>query len=418
MWWENNKPLICHGFKATLGSRGTWQHSEPHREVGLLGGNLSFQRENRVRGAESQWGSCTDLVLFMDRTESTEQHPNDGQVIITSSHMQTGISCLQTETKLWACHCSREACTRHGVQGCNNPVKPKRAANVTPPTPAKQQCCLPFGTKLSDSWGRGGRGHQFFNHWWKTMWLESPALIFSHYICPPAPQKTVWFGKSHMLKNRWGVGPELSSQEGQHRGSWGWAGSRAPRFHFSVLLPRGYSAGQRHLASTCRFCFVLFCCLSHARSITKQEGSCEVTLNLPHGRKQHAVCTIWLWGQAWRLSPCGHKTPVRFPPSWKRSPTAELHDTTCFRPQKAPSSPTQEPGASNTSPSPTASIPLCNMYNHLLSVWFWIFDKNHGLKPEYFHELKQYGYNRGTRKWTRVLFQTHIVFEVCSGSSK
>lgn len=67
----------------------------------------------------------------MDRTESTEQHPNDGQVIITSSHMQTGISCLQTETKLWACNRSKKACTCHGVQGWNNPIKPKRAVNAT-----------------------------------------------------------------------------------------------------------------------------------------------------------------------------------------------------------------------------------------------------------------------------------------------
>lgn len=417
MWWENNKPLICHGFKATLGSRGTWQHSEPHREVGLLGGNLSFQRENRVRGAESQWGSCTDLVLFMDRTESTEQHPNDGQVIITSSHMQTGISCLQTETKLWACHCSREACTRHGVQGCNNPVKPKRAANVTPPTPANQQCCLPFGTKLSDSWGREGRGHQFFNHWWKTTWLKSPALTFSHYICPPAPKNQCDL-ESHTC---WRTDEEWGLSWAPRRGSTGAAGAELgaePHVSISACFCPGVIQQDKDiwLPLVGLVCFGF--CLCHARSITKQEESCEVTLNLPHGRKQHAVCTIWLWGQAWRLSPCWHKTPVRFPPSWNRSPTAELHDTTCFWPQKAPSSPTQEPGASNASPSPTASIPLCNMNNHLLSVWFWIFDKNHGLKPEYFHELKQYGYNRGTRKWTRVLFQTHIVFEVCSGSSK
>lgn len=66
----------------------------------------------------------------MDRTESTEQHPNDGQVIITSSHMQTGISCLQTETKLWACNRSKKASTCH-VQGWNNPIKPKRAVSAT-----------------------------------------------------------------------------------------------------------------------------------------------------------------------------------------------------------------------------------------------------------------------------------------------
>lgn len=84
-----------------------------------------------AKGTESQWGSCTDLVLFMDRTESTEQHPNDGQVIITSSHMQTGISCLQTETKLWACNHSEKACTCHGVQGWNNPIKSETAVNTT-----------------------------------------------------------------------------------------------------------------------------------------------------------------------------------------------------------------------------------------------------------------------------------------------
>lgn len=67
----------------------------------------------------------------MDRTESTEQHPNDGQVIITSSHMQTGISCLQTETKLWACNHSEKACSRHDVQGWNNPIKSERAVNTT-----------------------------------------------------------------------------------------------------------------------------------------------------------------------------------------------------------------------------------------------------------------------------------------------
>lgn len=67
----------------------------------------------------------------MDRTESTEQHPNDGQVIITSSHMQTGISCLQTETKLWACNHSEKACTCHDVQRWNNLIKSERAVNTT-----------------------------------------------------------------------------------------------------------------------------------------------------------------------------------------------------------------------------------------------------------------------------------------------
>lgn len=44
--------------------------------------------------------TCTDLVLFMDRTESTEEELNDGQVIIACSNVQTGIACLGTEIKL------------------------------------------------------------------------------------------------------------------------------------------------------------------------------------------------------------------------------------------------------------------------------------------------------------------------------
>ena len=44
--------------------------------------------------------TCTDLVLFMDRTESTEEELNDGQVIIACSNVQTGIACLRTEIKL------------------------------------------------------------------------------------------------------------------------------------------------------------------------------------------------------------------------------------------------------------------------------------------------------------------------------
>ena len=42
----------------------------------------------------------TDLVLFMDRTESTEEELNDGQVIIACSNVQTGVACLRTEIKL------------------------------------------------------------------------------------------------------------------------------------------------------------------------------------------------------------------------------------------------------------------------------------------------------------------------------
>lgn len=44
--------------------------------------------------------TCTDLVLFMDRTESTEEELNDGQVIIARSNVQTGVACLRTEIKL------------------------------------------------------------------------------------------------------------------------------------------------------------------------------------------------------------------------------------------------------------------------------------------------------------------------------
>lgn len=44
--------------------------------------------------------ACTDLVLFMDRTESTEEELNDGQVIIASGNVQTGVACLRTEIKL------------------------------------------------------------------------------------------------------------------------------------------------------------------------------------------------------------------------------------------------------------------------------------------------------------------------------
>lgn len=36
----------------------------------------------------------SSLVLFMDRTESTEEQPNDGQVIIARSHVQTGVACI------------------------------------------------------------------------------------------------------------------------------------------------------------------------------------------------------------------------------------------------------------------------------------------------------------------------------------
>lgn len=41
----------------------------------------------------------TDLVLFMDRTESAEEELNDGQVIIACGHVQTGIASLRTEIK-------------------------------------------------------------------------------------------------------------------------------------------------------------------------------------------------------------------------------------------------------------------------------------------------------------------------------
>lgn len=120
-----------------------------------------------AKGAESQWGSCTDLVLFMDRTESTEQHPNDGQVIITSSHVQTGISCLQTETKLWACNHSRKACTGHGVQGWNHPIKPKGAVNATHLHWTAMLSSLQY--IYSYEWkgsARAGVGRvKFFNHW-------------------------------------------------------------------------------------------------------------------------------------------------------------------------------------------------------------------------------------------------------------
>lgn len=44
--------------------------------------------------------TCTDLVLFMDRTESTEEELNDGQVIIARGNVQTGVACLRTEIKL------------------------------------------------------------------------------------------------------------------------------------------------------------------------------------------------------------------------------------------------------------------------------------------------------------------------------
>lgn len=44
--------------------------------------------------------ACTDLVLFMDRTESTEEELNDGQVIIARGNVQTGVACLRTEIKL------------------------------------------------------------------------------------------------------------------------------------------------------------------------------------------------------------------------------------------------------------------------------------------------------------------------------
>lgn len=43
--------------------------------------------------------TCTDLVLFMDRTESTEEELNDGQVIIARGNVQTGVACLRTEIK-------------------------------------------------------------------------------------------------------------------------------------------------------------------------------------------------------------------------------------------------------------------------------------------------------------------------------
>lgn len=36
----------------------------------------------------------------MDRTESTEEELNDGQVIIARSNVQTGVACLRTEIKL------------------------------------------------------------------------------------------------------------------------------------------------------------------------------------------------------------------------------------------------------------------------------------------------------------------------------
>lgn len=45
-------------------------------------------------------GTCTDLVLFMDRTESTEEELNDGQVIIARGNVQTGVACLRTEITL------------------------------------------------------------------------------------------------------------------------------------------------------------------------------------------------------------------------------------------------------------------------------------------------------------------------------
>ena len=60
-----------------------------HLEVSLVGRGPSSHGED----------TCTDLVLFMDRTESTEEELNDGQVIIARSNVQTGVACLRTEIK-------------------------------------------------------------------------------------------------------------------------------------------------------------------------------------------------------------------------------------------------------------------------------------------------------------------------------
>lgn len=61
--------------------------------------HLSVSLVGRGPGGHGE-DTCTDLVLFMDRTESTEEELNDGQVIIACSNVQTGVACLRTEIKL------------------------------------------------------------------------------------------------------------------------------------------------------------------------------------------------------------------------------------------------------------------------------------------------------------------------------
>lgn len=70
---------------------------QPLLPSGLI--HLSVCLVGRGPGSHGE-GTCTDLVLFMDRTESTEEELNDGQVIIARSNVQTGVACLRTEITL------------------------------------------------------------------------------------------------------------------------------------------------------------------------------------------------------------------------------------------------------------------------------------------------------------------------------
>lgn len=72
------------------------QREAPSSLCARLGSHTCLLAFGKGSGSHGE-GTCTDLVLFMDRTESTEEELNDGQVIIARGNVQTGVACLRTE---------------------------------------------------------------------------------------------------------------------------------------------------------------------------------------------------------------------------------------------------------------------------------------------------------------------------------
>lgn len=203
------------------------------------------------------------------------------------------------------------------------------------------------------------------------------------------------------MKKTWGVEARAASPRGVAHAQ---LGLGAEPHGFPLLCASAHlviKQGQKHLASFCRFVFSLS--RQNHYKIGGKLSEIDVTLNLPHLTDQHSVHTYYLswWGQVWRLSLLWHKTPWRFPSFWERSPFAELHDSNMgqairttksskgpaasvcatAKPPLAPSIPTQEMGTSSASLSPIKSIPVHDVYNGLLVVFFnSIYNKNHSLK--------------------------------------